>query len=70
MAKEIIRLRENGIMNIDLIEFANNFNLNELNNHPFPLRNQNNFFNFSNRLSPTLPLLQLFWQTFLPWNHI
>jgi Transcriptional repressor TCF25 len=65
LTREILRLHEIGVHNIDLLDAARRLDL--------PLRgirNTSGFFLGQRRLDPSLPLLQLFWQTLLPWNDI
>ena len=68
LVQEIVRLQEQGVMNVDLIDVARQLGMNvpggQLNRrdrYAFPLQR---------RLDPTLPLLQLLWMTFLPWHYI
>jgi hypothetical protein len=68
LADEIMRLREDrqfANLQVDLFDIARRLGLD------LGLNARNLDSNWpSRRLDPNLPLLQLFWQTLLPWNEI
>ena len=55
-------------MNVDLLEMARNLGMDV----PRFQMDGRRFYEFpaQRRLDPTLPLLQLFWMTFLPWFYV
>ena len=66
LVNEVIRLHEAGIYEVDLVDIARRLDV-----HLGPgIRGGGNHFPAQRRLDPQLPLLQLLWQTFLPWNTI
>ena len=69
LAQEVIRERGAGNMgnNIDLLLLANRVGINFGRETD---RNEGIFGPLKRKLDPNLPLLQLLWQTFMPWNYI
>ena len=67
MVQEIIRLQQQGVMNVDLLEMARRLGMDVPR-----FQTGGRFYEFpaQRRLDPTLPLLQLFWMTFLPWFYV
>ncbi len=72
LVQEIVRLQQQGIMNVDLLQIARQLGMNVpnfqgggggLGGHRYALPNQR-------RLDPTLPLLQLLWMSLLPWFYV
>ena len=68
IAQEIIRMQEErqvANVGVDIFDIANRLGI-DLGPNARRLGNNSR----ARRLDPNLPLLQLFWQTFLPWNEM